>query len=401
MISPFDVTIIIPIYIKSQEYIGYLDECVKSCLATGARLLGYDDGSPIEYTQDNLEIIKCKENKGVSFARNELVKHVETHLFIPVDADDVVKPNYIEEMLKVYKNKPVYTDMFKFGSENQVHYTFEDFDRTKMSSIPGLCTTSVLQSVEMWYTIGGWNNETDYLEDIEYNHKLFMRFGGTHVKLPLYGWRKHDQQRTKINSSRRREQLQKILQNLGDDNMGCPTCGGKRRTVTNANRTATTTMTVPVGDKLLGLPLMMEGNVLVQYISGKGLAKHYKDLRDGTHRKLKYGDYSYIPEDCIDQDFLRVVKTPQKEEVVNTVAEKVEAIPEAYKLTREPIAEVKTIERKPVLYPDLPMPLNEMSIVEMRKISLTKPQAKVLLEEEVKGRDRAKFVEHFKGIIEA
>lgn len=115
-------TIIIPCYGHSK----YLEECIDSCLSqsiiSGRILVLLMDEDSIlmkSKIEKKSNIIKCiiSEKMKLSEARNFCVDKIETEYFIPLDADDKIPENFIEEICKI-KSDVVYIGSEYFGSKS-------------------------------------------------------------------------------------------------------------------------------------------------------------------------------------------------------------------------------------------------------------------------------------------
>jgi glycosyltransferase involved in cell wall biosynthesis len=103
------VSIIIPCY-NGERYIA---EAVMSALSqsASAQVIVVDDGSTdnsrsILEQYSNQIVLVCKENGGVSSARNKGIAHSESDYIVFLDADDVLTPHCIEDHLKVAIENP-------------------------------------------------------------------------------------------------------------------------------------------------------------------------------------------------------------------------------------------------------------------------------------------------------
>jgi len=122
------VSIIVPCYNQAQ----YLDEALQSVLDqtySNWECIIVNDGS----TDDTASIVKdwltkdkrfCyleQENNGVSNARNSGIARSEGEFILPLDADDFLSENYLEECLRKIKNnniKVVYGKGAFFGDQD-------------------------------------------------------------------------------------------------------------------------------------------------------------------------------------------------------------------------------------------------------------------------------------------
>lgn len=136
------VSIIIPCYKQAQ----YLPEALDSVLAqtyTNWECVIVNDGSP-----DNTEEIAknyierdarfkyvFQENSGPSAARNNGIRNSRGEYLLPLDADDLIAPTYLEKGVDHFslfpETKLVYCKAEKFGKENGVwnlpEYDYESF----------------------------------------------------------------------------------------------------------------------------------------------------------------------------------------------------------------------------------------------------------------------------------
>ena len=97
------VTIGIPAY-NQQEY---LPDAIESALnqTVQCEVIVVNDGSP-DHTKEIAEKYPVKlinqVNKGLASARNTAIINMMGSIFMPLDADDILKENCIEEILKVF-----------------------------------------------------------------------------------------------------------------------------------------------------------------------------------------------------------------------------------------------------------------------------------------------------------
>lgn len=136
------VSIIVPCYNQAE----YLSETLDSVLAQtyyNWECVIVNDGSP-----DNTEEIAkmylekdgrfkylCQENKGLATARNVGIAISEGEFILPLDADDLIEPTYLEKAIQHFASYPetkiVYCKADKFGEEKGVWY-LEPYDYKKI-----------------------------------------------------------------------------------------------------------------------------------------------------------------------------------------------------------------------------------------------------------------------------
>lgn len=189
-------SIIIPAYNAEK----YIEEAVHSALQSTyspLEIVIVNDGS----TDRTLEIAQnlssqyanvirtfSQSNKGASSARNLAIKHAEGKYILPLDADNLISPDYVAEAVKeLEKNsavKLVSCEAYFIGEKNG-KWNFQPFD------INLLCRRNIIDNCAMfrkqdWKIVGGYCNEILGREDWDFWLSLFER-GGEFVRLPIYG----------------------------------------------------------------------------------------------------------------------------------------------------------------------------------------------------------------------
>lgn len=122
------VSVLMPAYNQAE----YVSEAIESLLTqtyTNWELAVVDDGSPDnvaeivkKYTDSDPRIkFYHTENQGVSAARNFAAAHTSGELILPLDADDIFEPEYMELCVKKFTEdssvKVVYCNWQMFGAQ--------------------------------------------------------------------------------------------------------------------------------------------------------------------------------------------------------------------------------------------------------------------------------------------
>ncbi len=137
MINP-KVSIVIPCYNQGQ----YLNDCLgslKNQTFQDFEVIIVNDGSTEKITLDILDKIPLnppskkgavkvlhKKNGGLSSTRNHGIKHAKGDWIVPLDADDMLAPTYLEKTLKLVENKNldfVATWIKHFGLTDSIYKT--------------------------------------------------------------------------------------------------------------------------------------------------------------------------------------------------------------------------------------------------------------------------------------
>jgi len=116
------ISIIVPCYNQSKFLIECVDSCLNQTIVPSEILVLLMDEKSIDLSnilQKKSTIIKCIESEKMflSEARNKLVSLVTSDYFIPLDADDTLPENFLEEVSKINADV-VYVGSKYFGSKN-------------------------------------------------------------------------------------------------------------------------------------------------------------------------------------------------------------------------------------------------------------------------------------------
>lgn len=426
------VTIIIPAYIDRPEKLLWLGECLESACSQDCEVIVYDDCSPISIghiceSHDGIRLLRGSIRGGVSIARNGACDNSTTEFIFPLDSDDTIAPQAIRKLSAAWTGKPVYPDISKFGDEVEPHYVLLDFVCDHLLNHVGFTSVNVLHTKEQWKSIGGWNPQIDFYEDGEYNARLMGTYCGQRFPEPLVNYRQHPYQRTREYSKRAWKYGQMLLEQIRSYDMACPGCG-KRRSQSNApaNRMMSNNpgagqqpvAQVVVGPQQVNLPTEFEGRILVQYLGGKGSARHTK--RGPVSNKpyqVTYGDLLYVdPRDVSEghesgRPFVRVQGKPTPQPVVEEVKPHIlsnpprppapaqtstypqvtdvpKPFPEPKELTLER-RPTRSVKRDPVAPPSKDLPdISNMDYAAVQLLEITAIQAKDLLKLEKANKNR-------------
>jgi glycosyltransferase involved in cell wall biosynthesis len=161
------VTVVIPCYRQAE----FLPEAVESVVAqtrTDWEAIIVDDGSPdatadvarrlIEQHGPRVRLLR-QANQGVSRARNAAIEVARGRYILPLDADDRLHPEFLEETAGLLDRDPsigvVYTDYETFDGESRTI-------RVPAFDADGLCRGNHIHNVslyrrEAWVAAGGYN----------------------------------------------------------------------------------------------------------------------------------------------------------------------------------------------------------------------------------------------------
>ncbi len=191
------VSIIVPCYNQAQ----YLDECLQSVLEQtheNWECIIVNDGSP-----DDTEVVAkkwlekdsrfnylCKENGGLSSARNAGISKAIGEFILPLDADDKIAPNYCELAIKEFSNKKnlkvVYCEAMCFGESNGI-WNLPPYS-LDLLVLENMIFCSAIYKRSEWERVGGYDEKMIYgLEDWEFWISI-LKTGGEVYKLDYLGF---------------------------------------------------------------------------------------------------------------------------------------------------------------------------------------------------------------------
>ena len=202
------VSIIIPAYNAEK----YIEETIQSALNSTYKPIeivivndGSTDGTQKiadKFVESNNNVFSYfQENKGASSARNLAISKSQGDLILPLDSDNRISADYIEEAVKVLTTSPdvkLVSCEAEFIGEKSGKWNFQPF------SLNLLCRRNLIDNCAMyrkadWEKVGGYCYEILGREDWDFWLSLFED-GGTFVRLPITGlfYRvRHDSKRVK------------------------------------------------------------------------------------------------------------------------------------------------------------------------------------------------------------
>lgn len=175
------VSVIIPCFNQGE----YIEETLQSVLAqtySFIEIIIVNDGS----TDDSDNVIKTLiekysnikylhlENGGVSKARNIGIEAASGRYILPLDADDLINPEYINLCIKEFRKDAdliVVTGQGRFFGIEEGPWNLEEYSVKKMLHGNVIYCPSLFKK-EDWEKIGGFDETLDHLEDWEFYIRL-------------------------------------------------------------------------------------------------------------------------------------------------------------------------------------------------------------------------------------
>jgi len=196
------VSIIIPIYNYGIQFEKALQSVFNSTYKN-IEIVIVDDGSTNTYVKLKLNSIKDhpnvkiihQENQGPSSARNNGIKNSTGDLILPLDADDMVQPDYIQLCVNILKNNknisPVYCDTHHIGQTQGIEVRPE-WSLERLNKGPFIVNCSMFHR-EAFDKCDGYDVELKGWEDYD----LWLRMGingyvGKRIPKPLFIYFHHE-----------------------------------------------------------------------------------------------------------------------------------------------------------------------------------------------------------------
>lgn len=230
------VSIIIPCYNQGK----YVAEAINSALRqtfNDIEIVCVNDGS----TDNSVEIIKLfenkyknfiflnnEENRGVIYSRNFAIKNCNGTYILPLDADDIIEPTYVEKAVKILDNNPnigiVYCKAKIFGNYDK-YWNLKPFNKSDILYENCIFCSALFRKSD-FIKIGGYNNNMKYgcedydlwLSFIEQGLEVFQ------INEILFSYRQYDEtSRTTISLKNKKEIWNNLIKNhinlyLNDEN---------------------------------------------------------------------------------------------------------------------------------------------------------------------------------------
>jgi glycosyltransferase involved in cell wall biosynthesis len=172
------ISIIIPVFNASK----YLEDCLNSALNqtfVNFEVICVNDGS----TDDSLEILEKyarkdhrikiinQKNSGVISSRNNAIKLAQGKYIYPLDSDDKITPNCLEELLRIIINEDcaVVTSEVELFGKKKGKLNLQEITNVNMYSYLNCIVNSSLYEKKYWQNYGGYDEKfKNGLEDFDF-----------------------------------------------------------------------------------------------------------------------------------------------------------------------------------------------------------------------------------------
>jgi glycosyltransferase involved in cell wall biosynthesis len=189
MQTPF-LSIIIPLYNKekfvsatiksvlTQTYTDFEIIIVEDCSMDNSKLIA------CQFISENVKIIQHEKNKGLSASRNTGIRNANSDYVVFLDADDVLKPNYLEKIFSLIQNFPEasifatnYEEIFERKKAITTTLSLKKFEKDGIIpdffeanlQQPLYCQSSLCVRKNAFEKIGFYDETITYSEDVDFN----------------------------------------------------------------------------------------------------------------------------------------------------------------------------------------------------------------------------------------
>lgn len=206
------ISVVVPVY-DGERFLGKTIDSVLSQTLTTFECILIDDGSTdgtrdilAQLDDERVRVITHETNRGLSAARNSGIDAARAPYIVFLDADDILDPTALAELLSVISSAPsgcggVFTGYRRISggqvlSERQIPEGRTDHADLAAGNVIGgpSCTlfrTTVCQSV------GGFDENLVSREDIDFYLRVTEHYYLLGYNNVLYSWRDHKNQMTK------------------------------------------------------------------------------------------------------------------------------------------------------------------------------------------------------------
>lgn len=193
----------ISLIITTYNYGHFLERAMRSALDQSLQKDAYEviviDDASTDHTsqvlnnyQDDVRIFRFEKNTGLSAARNEGIRKAKGQFIVFLDADDYIQKDmlYLQKMFLEHNNSidAVAVDYFIVDEKGN------HLEHINAEEKPIAC--GIMFRKDLLFEIGLYDESFRAREEEDLRIRFLMKHKVTRIPLPLYRYRKHDQNLT-------------------------------------------------------------------------------------------------------------------------------------------------------------------------------------------------------------
>ncbi len=189
------VSFIVPAY-NAAQYVASTLDSILNCGYEPMEIVVVDDGSTDEtrkvlesYVEKDSRVrFFYQENKGVSYARNHAIREAKGKYILPVDADDLILPDFVSWAVNCLEEHPevkVALPRAEFFGAKSGEWHYREFSLALLARKNMIPLTGLYRRVE-WEKCGGYCETVQVREDWDFWISI-LKTGGDVVVSPLMG----------------------------------------------------------------------------------------------------------------------------------------------------------------------------------------------------------------------
>jgi glycosyltransferase involved in cell wall biosynthesis len=199
-------SVIIPLYNKENFILNTLKSALNQTF-TDYEIIIIEDCSSDKSLEivskvenDKIRIIKHEKNKGLSASRNTGIKNANANYLAFLDADDLWKENYLQELFQLINDFPeahlFATNYEEFYSDEKILLPENNAKKLKNTTLitdffeislaqPLYCPSSFCVEKSVFETVGLYDETITFGEDVDFNIRANSEFLLAYSKSPL------------------------------------------------------------------------------------------------------------------------------------------------------------------------------------------------------------------------
>ncbi len=288
--EPVRIAVVIPVGPGHEKLlIDALDSVEAQTYRQWECIVANDTGKRLTIPHPWVRVVDTGGGKGPAAARNIAIAASKAPLFVPLDADDYLQADALQDMFDVWTQFGgfVYSQWWDDYGDRIDVYDPPEYDAHLLISHGAIHAVTGLYARRDWVDLGGFDEELSHWEDWDWQLKLANAgICGTKVAKPLFTYRKHTGFRREENLAAFEQGKEAILAKWapwwdGKEVLmacrGCSKGGGVAKPPTMPQQQAAAGSSTTVA---------REGYTILEYTGGGSSRRTYRGKKTGTSYKF-------------------------------------------------------------------------------------------------------------------